>query len=98
MSRRRRGLRAIVPGGVPDQGPRQPTCDVLTLRGHHESMERPSMGARGLAELTELDHYTLVARSARQSAEFHVNILGFKLLRIQELNTGTLPEGQVDML
>jgi catechol 2,3-dioxygenase-like lactoylglutathione lyase family enzyme len=56
------------------------------------------MGAQGLAELTELDHYTLVARNARQSAEFHIKILGFTLLRIQELNTGTLPEGQVDML
>lgn len=44
-----------------------------------------------------MDHYTLIVENAEKSASFHVNVLGFKFLRIRDLNTGTVPEGLVDM-
>ena len=47
--------------------------------------------------LGKMDHYTLIVENAEKSANFHINVLGFKFLRIQGLNTGTVAEGQVDM-
>ena len=49
-------------------------------------------------ELKRLDHYTLICDDAKRVANFHVSVLGFKFIRIQEVNTGTVPPGEVDML
>ena len=48
--------------------------------------------------LEQLDHYTLIVPNAEASARFHVEVLGFRLRRIQRLNAGSAPEGQDDML
>jgi catechol 2,3-dioxygenase-like lactoylglutathione lyase family enzyme len=49
-------------------------------------------------DLTALDHYTLIVEDAAQVARFHCDVLGFKPLRIQEVNAGSVPDGQFDML
>jgi hypothetical protein len=45
-----------------------------------------------------LDHYTLIVENAKAVARFHTEVLGFKHLRIQKVNAGSVPEGQHDML
>ena len=45
-----------------------------------------------------LDHYTLICRDAREVADFHINTLGFEIDSIKPINSGTMPEGEVDML
>lgn len=49
-------------------------------------------------QVGELDHYTLIVEDAKAVARFHCDVLGFKHLRIQELNAGSAPEGENDML
>ena len=49
-------------------------------------------------ELVRLDHYTMICDNAKAVADYHVQYLGFKLLRTIHLNTGTVPEDEVDML
>ena len=45
-----------------------------------------------------LDHYTLICRDAREVTDFHINTLGFEIDSIKPINSGTMPEGEVDML
>ena len=49
-------------------------------------------------QLKKLDHYTLICKSAKQISDHHCNILGFTLDKIQPINSGTVPEGEIDML
>lgn len=49
-------------------------------------------------DLGEFDHYTVIVENAQRACDFHVNVLGFEFLRTQNLNTGTVPEGEVDMI
>ena len=48
--------------------------------------------------LLGFDHYTLITSDAKACAAYHADVLGFALLRIQRVNTGTVPEGEHDML
>ena len=48
--------------------------------------------------LKALDHYTLICDDAKRVADFHIDVLGFRFVRIQEVNTGTVPNGEIDML
>ena len=43
--------------------------------------------------LLGFDHYTLITGDAKACAAYHADVLGFALLRIQRVNTGTVPEG-----
>mgnify|MGYP001817635950 CR=1 FL=1 len=65
-------------------------------------MDQTPPGSAALAplplELRVLDHYTLIVEDAAAVAHFHTEVLGFKPLRIQEVNTGSVAEGQFDML
>lgn len=54
--------------------------------------------AQPLLELGQLDHYTIIAEDAQRSCDFHVQVLGFHYLRTQNINTGTAPAGDVDMI
>ncbi len=45
-----------------------------------------------------LDHYTLICSNAKKVAEFHVNHLQFELDSIKPVNSGTVSEGEHDML
>ena len=45
-----------------------------------------------------LDHYTLICSNAKKVAEFHIKNLQFELDSIKPVNTGTVPEGDHDML
>ena len=49
-------------------------------------------------QLELLDHYTLIVEDAASVARFHEEVLGFKPLRIQTVNAGSVPEGEYDML
>ena len=51
-----------------------------------------------LGELGVLDHYTVCVENAQAACDFHVNVLGFKFLRTQHINSGTVPAGEIDML
>ncbi|MGB0525080.1 MAG: VOC family protein [Flammeovirgaceae bacterium] len=46
----------------------------------------------------QIDHYTLIVPNAKQVADFHIHILGFKFMRIQLVNAGSAPKGKYDML
>ena len=48
--------------------------------------------------LGALDHYTLIVQDAAAVAAFHVEVLGFRPLRIQRVNAGSAPAGSHDML
>ncbi len=48
--------------------------------------------------LKRLDHYTLICSNAEEVAEFHTNALHFTFDSIKPINTGTVPEGEHDML
>jgi catechol 2,3-dioxygenase-like lactoylglutathione lyase family enzyme len=58
----------------------------------------PPTVARLPLALGQLDHYTLIVADAAASAAFHVDVLGFRPLRIQRVNAGSAPPGQHDML
>jgi catechol 2,3-dioxygenase-like lactoylglutathione lyase family enzyme len=45
-----------------------------------------------------IDHYTLIVPNAKTVADFHQNILGYKLLNTILVNAGSAPEGKHDML
>lgn len=49
-------------------------------------------------ELGEFDHYTLIVENAREVADFHINVLGFRPVNIQLVNAGSAPAGEYDML
>ena len=49
-------------------------------------------------ELGEFDHYTLIVENAREVADFHINVLGFRPVNIQLVNAGSAPSGEYDML
>jgi len=51
-----------------------------------------------ISDIGQLDHYTVVVENADRACEFHVQVLGFQYLRQQDLNTGTVPAGEVDMI
>ncbi|MDY7229551.1 VOC family protein [Hyalangium rubrum] len=54
---------------------------------------------RGLpVRARRLDHYTLIVPDAVASARYHVEVLGFRMQRIQPLNVGSAPQGEYDML
>jgi len=45
-----------------------------------------------------IDHYTLIVPNAKAVADFHQNVLGYKLLNTILVNAGSAPEGKHDML
>lgn len=45
-----------------------------------------------------LDHYTICVEDGAAATAFHCDVLGFRFLRTQHLNTGTVPPGEIDML
>mmetsp|Transcript_40624 Transcript_40624/g.85318 ORF Transcript_40624/g.85318 Transcript_40624/m.85318 type:complete len:1056 (-) Transcript_40624:209-3376(-) len=45
-----------------------------------------------------IDHYTLVCNDAKEVAENHVKSLGFVFDSIKPINSGTVAEGNIDML
>lgn len=49
-------------------------------------------------ELKRLDHYTMICDDAKAVSDYHVEHLGFKLLRTIHLNTGTVADDEIDML
>jgi len=51
-----------------------------------------------LGDLGTLDHYTVCVEDAQAACDFHVKVLGFKFLRTQHINSGTVPAGEIDML
>lgn len=51
-----------------------------------------------LGDLGTIDHYTVCVENAQAACDFHVSVLGFKLLRTQHINSGTVPVGEIDML
>ncbi|HEX2569949.1 MAG TPA: VOC family protein [Polyangia bacterium] len=58
----------------------------------------PSLPVPVISDLGEFDHYTVIVENAQRACDFHVQVLGFEFLRTQNLNTGTVPEGEVDMI
>lgn len=46
----------------------------------------------------QIDHYTLIVPNAKKISDFHINVLGFQLMRIQLVNAGSALEGKYDML
>ena len=57
------------------------------------SQKKPPM-----LNLGHLDHYTMIVRDALSVADFHVHTLGFLFKYERLINTGTVPEGQYDMI
>ena len=53
----------------------------------------PSMNQVG-----SIDHYTLIVECAETVAHFHADVLGFELLEVRPLNTGSAEPGCHDML
>jgi|MDTC01.2.fsa_nt_gb lactoylglutathione lyase/methylmalonyl-CoA/ethylmalonyl-CoA epimerase len=49
-------------------------------------------------QLGLLDHYTLIVEDAEAVSSFHSEMLGFELLEVRPLNTGTAQAGEFDML
>ena len=49
-------------------------------------------------QLGPLDHYTLIVEDAEAVSSFHSEMLGFELLEVRPLNTGTAQAGEFDML
>ena len=45
-----------------------------------------------------IDHYTLIVPNAKSVADFHQNVLGYKLLNTIMVNAGSAPQGKHDML
>ena len=45
-----------------------------------------------------IDHYTLIVPNAKEVADFHKNVLGYKLINTILVNAGSAPKGQHDML
>ena len=45
-----------------------------------------------------IDHYTLIVPNAKAVADFHQNVLGYKLLNTLLVNAGSAPKGKHDML
>ena len=59
----------------------------------------PGLPGVGLPiRLLGFDHYTLICEDAAACARFHIEVLGFSQIKIQRVNTGTVPEGEHDML
>lgn len=48
-------------------------------------------------QLSSIDHYTVNVEDGEAAANFHINVLGFSLVGIQDLNTGSAPAGENDM-
>lgn len=61
------------------------------------SQPTQTLGEVGL-DLGTLDHYTVCVEDAQSACDFHVNVLGFRFLRTQHINSGTVPAGEIDML
>ena len=70
-----------------------------TLKGER-GINRPPLQRKQQhpIQLKRLDHYTLICKSAKQVSEYHCNILGYTLDKIQPINSGTVSDGEVDML
>ena len=75
--------------------------DSLLLPG----AARPSFRTLKIVEQSKLpffakrlDHYTLICSNAKKVAEFHVDHLQFELDSIKPVNSGTVSEGEHDML
>ena len=65
-------------------------CKTTPLQSHHsiEGRIMPMM----------LDHYTLIVDNAEKVSDFHVRHLGYKFLRVQNVNSGTVGPGEYDMI
>ena len=68
-----------------------------------KSMIPTSMLRSGLRSSTgifplRLDHYTLIVENAKEVADFHMRYLGYKFLRVQKVNSGTVRPDEYDML
>ena len=51
-----------------------------------------------ILQLGKLDHYTMIVENAKKVSDFHCNVLGFKFKEIKPINTGTVADGEYDML
>lgn len=45
-----------------------------------------------------IDHYTIIVPEAKAVSDFHHDVLGYNFLELKEVNAGSAPAGQVDML
>jgi methylmalonyl-CoA/ethylmalonyl-CoA epimerase len=48
-------------------------------------------------QLSSIDHYTINVEDGEAAANFHIDVLGFGFVGIQDVNTGAAPEGEHDM-
>ena len=51
-----------------------------------------------LIQVNTLDHHTLICNNAENVKDFHVDVLNFRLLKVQKVNTGTVSSDDFDML
>lgn len=69
-------------------------------KGDSEFMNQPKYSCQALLPMVNikcLDHYTLICDNAKAVADFHIQTLGFKVLRKIDVNTGTVDAGEFDM-
>ena len=73
------------------------TIDVLQNELYN-SKSKPSSPNQQTIHLKRLDHYTLITNNAKQTSTNHTNILNYKLDKIKPINSGTVSDGEIDML
>ena len=81
------------------EGAIRPGWPLSVLLGIGCPERRPHMSACaelvekhvGRSPLGDLDHYTIIVENAEEVANFHREVLGFTLLEVRPLNTGTAP-------
>ena len=49
-------------------------------------------------QCNRIDHYTIIVPDAKEVSDFHHQILGYDFLQLKEVNAGSVPQGQFDML
>lgn len=49
-------------------------------------------------QCNRIDHYTIIVPDAKRVSDFHHQVLGYDFLKLKEINAGSVPVGQVDML
>lgn len=82
---------------IEDEETRTETCRSGVF---YDELEASSRGPTTNLQicLKRLDHYTLICRDAKEVADFHSKNLHFDLDSIKPINTGTVREGEHDML
>ena len=49
-------------------------------------------------QCSRIDHYTIIVPDAKKVSDFHHQVLGYDFLQLKEVNAGSVPEGEFDML